>query len=274
MPNCFVTVSWADTAAYNRLGFLCSSEPAHLKQAVCRGWRTACFFLFSELDMAMQSNFTKMHRVGKGNPINWPSVVHSRYLLKAGSYDTAYVMGEYPCSGFAKCLMRVWHEQSTQGAQKYNWRLCYQTTVRQWNITYTDALRKLDRTDSKAKREFDVRFNEEYERIRMVVKGNFWNNPSYDRYKFFACWELMDCRPRSNADDCHSQLCVRPFELYVNSSYLDMVAFLDKVVAYREELSPAQIVSLHRMARYGSQFNKEHWPQSVAWEAWGLPPAK
>lgn len=220
------------------------------------------------------SNFTKMHRIGKGNPIQWPSVTHSRFLLGCTSYDLAYVVGEYPSGGWSKCLMRVWQEYSSQGAQKYNWRLVSQTTEREWNITYTQALRAIDRTDPQALREFDIRFQEEYERIRLVVKGQFWNNPSRDHYRFFACWELMDCRPSIGADESSSQLCVRPFEMYVNSTYLDLVGFLDKIVDYVHELSPLQIMSLQRAARYGCQYNREHWPLTVAWEAWGLPPAK
>lgn len=221
----------------------------------------------------MLTNFQKMHKTGAGNPLLWPSVTHERFLLTCHNYDTAYVVVDYPF-GSTRCLMRVWHEQADSGVQKKNWRLLSQTTVRSWNVTYTQNLRALDRTSPEQLRAFDIRFQEEYERIRMTPQKPFWNKANLSTYGFFQCWELFDCRPKIGAGIQDRHLAVRPFCLYVNSSYQDLKDFLDKIIKYSVELTPNQIVSLQRMETFGRQMNKEKWPNPVAWEAWGLPPRK
>lgn len=57
---------------------------------------------------------------------------------KHNSPETAYVIADYPFGMRLRCFKRIWVETGTKGAGKGLQRIGYQTTVKRFNIEYTD----------------------------------------------------------------------------------------------------------------------------------------
>lgn len=206
-----------------------------------------------------------------GNPLNWPVVIHQEYLLNCLSYDTAYIMQDWPFGFQTRCIKRVWQEQALEHSQAKNWRLHGQTTRKSWNNTYTNSLNLVDHSDSEAVRKFESDFTIEYERIRLTNRGPYWNKADVSEYSLFACWELLECRPDTSCGKDAAMLSVRPFKLDINSTYPEMVLFLSRVTDYREKLLGSQIGSLRRVELICRKYNPNNWPSPIKWEAYGLP---
>ncbi len=215
----------------------------------------------------------RMYKRGSGNPLLWPIVEHNRYLVEALSYDSAYLIPDWPYGHVGRCLKRVWQEQALSHSQAKNWRLVGQTTRPKFNYTYTNEIEKVDWTDSEQVVKFNDRYHIEYEKIRLTAVAPFWNKPTESTYHLFCCWELVDCRPVLDAGKDQIQQAVRPLILDVNSTYADLILFLNRIVSsnLQGQLQGSQIGSLRRVEVIGRRYNAQYWPNAVKWETWGLP---
>jgi hypothetical protein len=208
----------------------------------------------------------------QGNPLAWPVVEHHRYLIQAVSFDTAHVIYDWPYGPHMRCIRRVWAEQALTGTSKYDWRLVAQTTMREFNHTYTTRLEQTDETDPQQLRHYQDGLIREYEeRLRLAHGKPFWNSPSVGIYNTFGCWEEVTCKPVPDAEPEQIMYATQPFALDINARPAQLLVFLDRIARYRELLSAQQIISLRRVEQNGRRYNPHSWPDPVKWGIWGLP---